>query len=146
VWERAGLKQAKIKRHRSEKIMWCISEVLKARSRRFLENADCIGLVRDERKGRLLIRYRAVKGLDLQCGVLGQAKDFGTGHENIGEATVDLVKQALQPHTGAPRSAAVFDKTKVELSRRLAERTTAVLEKVEMLALTVPVMNYLAGR
>ena len=80
VWERAGLAQSKIKRAASGKMMWCISEVLKAKTRRVLENADCIGLIRDERQGRLLIRYRAVKGLDLHCGVLGQAKNFGTGN------------------------------------------------------------------
>ncbi len=145
VWETAGGKQAKIKRNRSDKIMWCISEVLKARTRRFLENADCIGLIRDERKGRLLIRYRAVKGLDLQCGVLGQAKDFGTGHENIGEATVNILKQALTPQTGAPKSA-VCSQKKVDLSRRLAERTAGVLEKVEMLCVDSASDELLSGQ
>ena len=145
VWETAGGKQAKIKRNPSNKIMWCISEVLKARTRKFLETADCIGLIRDERKGRLLIRYRAVKGLDLQCGVLGQAKDFGTGHENIGEATVNILKQALTPKTGAPKSA-VSSKKKAELSRRLAERTAEVLKKVEMLCVDSASDELLSGQ
>ena len=147
VWERAGLGQVKIKRFQSSKMMWCLSEVLKARTRKVLENADCIGLVRDERQGRLLIRYRAVKGLDLHCGVLGQAKNFGTGHVNLEKATVDLVKQALQPCTEAPKTSTFKpSRSQVELSRRLAERTTAVLEKVEMLCVDSASDELLSGQ
>ena len=149
VWEKAGLHQDKIKRGPSEKMMWCLSEVLKANTRRFLEDADCIGLIRDERHGRLLIRYRAVKGLDLQCGVLGQAKNFGTGHENIGQATINLVRQALEANSGAPRASRhrlLSKPQQDELSQRLTKRTTAVLEKVEMLCVDSASDELLSGQ
>ena len=86
----------------------------------------------------------------LHCGVLGQAKDFGTGHENIGKATVDLVTQALQSNTGRPvglsRRSAGRTTPGVDLSRRLAGRTTAVLEKVQMLCVDSASDELLSGQ
>ena len=77
---------------------------MKERSSKHLRKADAVGLIRDERHGRLLIRYRTVtlKQLELKTGVLGLAKHFGTGADNISKATVKLMIDALTPNTGMP--------------------------------------------
>ena len=71
VWRTAG-SQPERGTH-VEKILWSLSEALKERTRHRLSQADSIGLIRDERRGRLLIRYRAVLCKSLECvsGVLG---------------------------------------------------------------------------
>ena len=62
------------------KIMWCLKEALCAYDREALTSARAISLFRDERKGRLAVRYRAVnQNLDEVSGTLGQERDFGAG-------------------------------------------------------------------
>ena len=90
-----------------EQILWSLSEALKERTCHRLSMAECVGLIRDERHGRLLVRYRAVLSGTLECvvGVLGQAKDYadGTGHMAINEATTRIARVALEPLTSIPR-------------------------------------------
>ena len=47
-------------------------------------SAEAIALYRDDRAGRILIRFRAVgKDLQTQTGCLGQERDGGTGSRNF---------------------------------------------------------------
>ena len=70
----------------------CIAEAMWALDRQFLANACCATLCRDERKSRLLIRYRATTpDLRVRCGILGQVKHRGTGALQIARSTVDMV-------------------------------------------------------
>ena len=63
---------------------WCLAEALKAMDQRFLARARAVTLLRDERKGRLMIRFLAV-GPDLvRIGTLGQEQGHGTGAVNKG--------------------------------------------------------------
>jgi len=150
VWDSFGLASTEIKRWRAERMSWCVSEALKERSCKHLKKADAVGLIRDERHGRLLIRYRTVtlRGLELKTGVVGQAKHFGTGADNISKATVKLIEQALTAKTGIPdddsrcRRSADSDHDQLQC-RRLAEE---VLGKVEMLCVDSASDELLSGQ
>ena len=76
------------KRERTDKFMWCIHEAIRLEDQDFLRRADVITLVRDARKGRLLVRFIAVAGLDRHSGILGQAKMFGTTAADVTRATL----------------------------------------------------------
>ena len=92
-------------RNRIWRMLWCISEVLKQRKAKFLRSdATVVSIFRDERAQRLLIRFHAVDGkFNIMKGVLGQAKEFGTGAENIVKATKSIAANALQPFYHPPR-------------------------------------------
>ena len=143
VWESAG-NDHEVNREKAEKIIYCLSESLKEKTRKALKKATCIALVRDERRGRLLLRYRAVdKQLQLHCGIIGQMKDHGTGNENLNKATEALVHQALEPLSkagedghGAPqeavRTSASLSSSDTQL-KYLKEHCQGILHKVQML-------------
>jgi hypothetical protein len=80
--------------HKVEKLAWCLAESMWALDRQFLGRAGVVvTLLRDERKQRLLCRFKAC-GDDLRprTGVLGQAKHFGTASEKITDATRSILK------------------------------------------------------
>ena len=86
------------KQHKIEKFAWCLAESMWSLDREFLKDDVCITLMRDERKQRLLCRFRAARpDLTVRSGVMGQAKDFGTGSDNITSAT----KRIIQTFTAA---------------------------------------------
>ncbi|MCP4239061.1 MAG: hypothetical protein GY772_00695 [bacterium] len=116
------------KRERLVKIQWCISEALKQRTAKFLmERATAIALIRDERRGRLLIRYRAVaENGELVSGTLGQSKEFGTGALSITKATHAIVRRALTEAVEPPRGC-----KGVPLATDLERRVKSVLAKME---------------
>ena len=81
--------------------VWCLLESLRAIDRKFLAEASKISLFRDERKSRLLLRYKAVKkDLSHRTGTLGQQRGFGTGASNITTATVRIIKRLCTPLQG----------------------------------------------
>ena len=85
------------------RIMWCVKEALCADDREALKSARAISLFRDERKGRLAVRYRAVnQNLDEFSGTLGQERDFGTGATKITEATARIMERMCTKFSGAP--------------------------------------------
>jgi hypothetical protein len=108
VWDAAtdGLRPAKGvaqvgKRQRVQKLQWCLAEAIKVADREFFKQASVVALIRDERHGRLLIRYRAVDAkLNFRCGVLGMLKDFGTGAANIAKATLEVMQAMMTPGFG----------------------------------------------
>ncbi len=84
---------------------WCLSEAVLERLRGFLRKAKSIVLCRDEREGRLLVRFRAATR-DMRCktGVLGLAKGYGPqSGENIVHATRDLLRTFCTPLANPPR-------------------------------------------
>ena len=57
-------------------------------------SAEAIALYRDDRAGRILIRFRAVgKDLQTQTGCLGQERDGGTGSRNFVVATYRIMQR-----------------------------------------------------
>ena len=80
------------------KMRWCISEALRRLDRKALGNAKCISLSRDERDGRLSIRYSATDAeLNTRRRWLGQARGFGTGAAAITEATATVIRRLATP-------------------------------------------------
>ena len=73
---------------------WCLAEAVKAIDQEAVAASEAISLYRDERKGRILIRFRAV-GKDLQtvAGCLGQERDGGTGSRNLTVATYRIMQR-----------------------------------------------------
>ena len=91
------------KRERTDKLLWCIHEAIRRNDQDILRRADVITLVRDARKGRLLVRFIAVAGLDRHSGVLGQAKMFGTTAQDVTAATLDMIHAFCQLVGDPPR-------------------------------------------
>ena len=82
---------------------WCLAEGLKALDQRFIAKASQICLLRDERHGRLAIRFFAVApDLTSRSGFLGQARQGGTGADNVSLATWDVMKRACYRFLLAP--------------------------------------------
>lgn len=84
---------------------WCLSEALLDRYRTALRNAWTIVLVRDERHGKLLIRFRAtLKDMSVVCGVLGMVKLIdGSRAKDILNATTKILSIFATPRYEAPR-------------------------------------------
>ena len=62
---------------------------------RFLARARAVTLLRDERKGRLMIRFLAMgPDLEVRSGTLGQEQGHGTGAMNILKATENVLLRA----------------------------------------------------
>lgn len=86
------------------RIMWCLKEALCAEDREALQSAKAISLFRDERKGRLAVRYRAVhENLEEFSGTLGQERDFGTGATKITEATGRIIERMCTKYSNPPK-------------------------------------------
>ena len=92
------------KRERTDKMLWCIHEAIRLNDQDVLRRADVITLVRDARKGRLLVRFIAVAGLDRHSGILGQAKMFGTTAADVTRATLDMIHKFCQLVGDLPRN------------------------------------------
>lgn len=75
---------------------------MKSIDQRRLSKSSEIGLFRHERKGRILVRFRAVTDeLDVWCGMLGQERDAGTGGENLTLATEKILKRSCSRWAGS---------------------------------------------
>ena len=90
---------------KKHQVRWCLSEAAMEVGRGILRDASCIALTRDERKGRLLVRWRAC-GPDLSCastsGVLGFAPAEGFA-DSLAEAVKKMVQSYCTPRQGLPR-------------------------------------------
>eukprot|EP00435_Cladocopium_sp_Y103_P013688 s4446_g3.t1 len=88
---------------KKQQVRWCLSEAAMEVGRGILKNARCIALTRDERKGRLLVRWRSC-GADLSCasGVLGFAPADGFA-DSLAEAVKKMVHEYCTPRQGLPR-------------------------------------------
>ena len=85
------------------KMTYCIAEAIKSVDQEMVQKSDKIGLIRDESKGRLAIRFRAVsRQLHVHSGTLGTARDFGSGAKAISAATTDAMNRFCSRFHGAP--------------------------------------------
>ena len=95
--------QATCSSRKQAKMTWCIAEAIKIIDQRHLLRAASITLFRDERKGRLALRFRSVTpDLDVRSGTAGIARDYGTGARNITMATLAMMKSLCSSFHGAP--------------------------------------------
>ncbi len=109
--------------HKLEKMAWCLAEAMWSIDRKFLGKPGmCITLMRDERKQRLVCRFRAAgPDLAVRSGVIGQAKDFGTRSENITRATREVIKIFATAGYGAPNRTAETSSYLSALKKRICE-------------------------
>ena len=82
---------------------WCLSEATLSLSRDRLQSAEAMSVMRDERKGRLLLRYRAtLPDLSIHSGVFGFIPTQGFA-DSIGEATRKSITDFCTPKLNPPR-------------------------------------------
>ncbi|CAK0825749.1 unnamed protein product [Prorocentrum cordatum] len=121
VWDAACRGQRKIdsvgQAERARKLQWCLWESIKEADREFLmRDGVQITLLRDERQGRLALRYVAVdKKFEARRGVLGQTKASGTGSEEINK---DIMQAQLDARS-------VLEKVKVLTVDAASDEMTA---------------------
>ena len=86
-------------KEKTQKLQFCVGEAIREKDFSFLNKAHVVWLGRDQRHGRLLVRFRAVGlrngEIDVMTGVLGQAKDFGTGALALNDATKNVARRLV---------------------------------------------------
>ena len=94
-------------------MLWCLAEGIAQLDRIALKNASVVCLLRDERKGRLMIRFRCTgDDLVVRTGLMYQCRDFGTGGKCITDATKDAFRKvSTWGHSAPPR----YDGTPVKV-------------------------------
>jgi hypothetical protein len=93
-----------LRSHKHRCMIWRVAEALNAQDRRTISECQAITLFRGERKGRLLVRYRAMdKRMGEFSGAFGSERDFGTGSTNVTSATDRIMRRMCTPMHGAPR-------------------------------------------
>ena len=86
------------------KMRFVVAEAVKGEQRCWMQDVECITLIRDERQGQLVVRARATNShLDTRTFVLGCMRDFGSGALKITQATHDIIKEFCTPGFGASR-------------------------------------------
>jgi len=69
--------QTEQSQRRTASMEWCLYEAIRDQEREFMSKAQTISVALDERKGRLLVTYRACKGVVVRAGVLAQLQHLG---------------------------------------------------------------------
>ena len=88
---------------KKQQMRWCLSEAAMEVGRELFMKASAVAVTRDERKGRLLVRWRACLD-DLSCtsGVLGFAPVEGFA-DNLADCVKAMVQSYCTPKAGLPR-------------------------------------------
>ena len=82
---------------------WCLAKGVKVLDQRAIQSASLIALMRDERHGRVAVRFRTVSSdLSVRSGFLGQGRFEGTGADNLSKTTLNIMKRACSRFYGAP--------------------------------------------
>eukprot|EP00435_Cladocopium_sp_Y103_P048565 s89_g14.t1 len=123
-------------------IRWCLSEAVLSLSRERLRRAESVAIMRDERKGRLLLRYRAtLDDLSVVSGVLGFLPTQGFA-DSIAEATQKSISDFCTPLLCRPRQFKPVSGAD-ELDKSLLE---VLLGKTEILITDAAAPELLASR
>ena len=133
--------------NKKEQVRWCLAEATMDAGRQVLGEALCVALTRDERKGRLLIRWRACKAdLSPASGVLDFKPVEGYA-DNLANAVKRAVEDYCLPRQFLPRgfvdaSSPVPSQQDVEAN---IKKTTRVLV-TDAAAAELLASNLLSGR
>ena len=78
------------------RMAWCLDEGVKVLDQRAIQSASLIALMRDERHGRVAVRFRSVSSdLSVRSGFLDQGRFEGTGaDDNLSKTTLNIMKRA----------------------------------------------------
>ena len=122
------ISEAKCNDKRKMKAAWALHESLLSIDRKFLRKAVAIGLFRDERQSRLLLRLRAVhKDLTMRSGILGQVRDLGTGATRITEGTLKVIRDFSTTMRNCKHN---YRKVKAQFDKRLYDH---ILDTTQMI-------------
>ena len=95
-----------IGRFKVRKIVYCLAEALRARTRKHLKQATSMTLSLDGAKTRLLVRYASVtKDLAIARGVLGMGRSSATGHAAVLKLLSVIMQNAATDLAHAPPEA-----------------------------------------
>ena len=110
------------------RMRFALAEAICSRNRRLLSEALCLSLMRDERKGKLLVRFRAVlSDLTAMNGVFGLQDVLGSA-ESIAAATAEIMKNFCQPMRQPPRDSKAGEQAvDHDLLRKIQDRVTIVV-------------------
>ena len=113
---------------KKSRIRYALSEAICAHNRKLLSEAHCLALMRDERKGNLLLRFKAVlPDLTIVSGSLGLQALEGSA-ESIATATAQIMQHFCQPWKCPPRGSAKAEGVVDEdLLHRLKHRVSIIV-------------------
>lgn len=108
-------------------MQWCVAEAMKSVDQKMLGSAESISLFRDERQGRIAIRFRAVTAnLQVHSGTLGQERDAGTGARNITLATLKVMQRACSRFANPPAASKMRSFVKKDLLQHVRQTVTSI--------------------
>ena len=126
---------------RIKNIRFCLCEAMMEANREFLRRAATMVLTRDERHGRLLLRYAAcTDSLQTRHGTLAVVRDYDSPNaENLLKATKQAFKQFCMLRLGKPRgmpglAAPRMDQQLLDHMRRITEMLVSDGASSELLA------------
>ena len=109
------------------KMTFCLAESIKSFDQDYVDQSDKIGLIRDESKARLSLRFRTVaRTLEVHSGTLGTAKDFGSGAAAICDATLATMNRFCSRFHGAPGKPRVKSFVKKTLFQKLRQNIIVI--------------------
>ena len=112
---------------KSASMTWCLSEALKCADQRKVNKAKMVALFRDESKGKLALRFRAVlPDLSTHSGVMGIATNFGSGGLHLTKATLRIMQRFCSRFHAAPGRAKQKSFVKKGLLQRLRHSVTTI--------------------
>ena len=113
---------------RMKNIKFCLLESMMEAEREFMKRAATLVLLRDERHGRLLLRYAAcTRDLETRRGTLAVMRDYDSPNaENLVKATKRGFKQFCTCRLGKPRTMSGLPAP--ELDRELLHRMRMITE------------------
>ena len=89
--------------HKAYRVVWFLSQGVKSWQQKLILKAASMCLMRDERAGRLHVRFRiASMNLESSCGFLGQARDSDPSALGKTEATVQIMRDFCTKYVQPP--------------------------------------------
>ena len=90
-------------RFKNRRVIFCLAEGVRQLDRAFLARCSSMTLSQDVSNSRQLARFwGATDTLEVRAGILGMARDGGTGHKAILRKTLSTLEDFCTPYRGAP--------------------------------------------
>ena len=121
-------RQGSVSSDKKTRMRYALSEAIISRNRKLISDAETLSLMRDERKGKLLVRFRAVcQDLTTVSGVLGFQEVAGSAL-SIALATGEIITRFCQPFREPPRGSKVQEHPMdQDLLQKMKDKVTIVV-------------------
>jgi hypothetical protein len=115
------------------KMRWALTEAILARNRKLLADSQSMTLLRNERKGKLLVRFRAVlRDLSTVSGCFGLLPVSGSA-DSIALATDTLMEAYCTPMRQPPRASRVTNRLWIRPCFSTCDRQSQSLSLMRLL-------------